>query len=167
MIKVFDGIEPKIHATCFVADSVDVIGDVTMGENSSVWFGSVLRADMHYIKIGKRTNIQDNCTVHVTTDLHPTTIGDDVTIGHNVILHGCEIKDRCLIGMGAIIMDGAVIGEGSLIGAGALVSPGTIIPPESVVVGLPAKVVRQTSEDENREILDRAQHYIDYANKYK
>jgi len=167
VIREFNGLKPKIHKTCFVADSVDVIGDVEMKKDSSAWFGTVIRADMHYIKIGERTNIQDNCTVHVTTDLHPTVIGNEVTIGHNVIIHGCEIEDRCLIGMGAIIMDGALIGEGSLIGAGALVSPGTIIPPKSVVVGLPAKVVRQTTPEEDKEIIDRAQHYIDYANKYK
>jgi len=167
MIKGFSGINPKIHKTCFIADSADVIGDVEIKGNSSIWFGTVLRGDMHYIKIGERTNIQDNCTVHVTTDLHPAIIGDEVTIGHNVIVHGCEIKDRCLIGMGAIIMDGAIIGEGSLVGAGALISPRTIIPPKSVVVGLPAKVIRQTTVDEDREIIDRAQHYIDYANKYK
>ena len=167
MIRQFNDIEPKIHDTCFIADSVDVIGDVDMKEDSSAWFGTVIRADMHYIKIGKRTNIQDNCTVHVTTDLHPTVIGNEVTIGHTVIIHGCTIEDRCLIGMGAIIMDGSVIGEGSLVGAGALISPGTIIPPKSVVVGLPAKIVRQTTAEEDKEIIDRAQHYIDYANKYK
>ena len=121
---------------------------------------------MHYIKIGSRSNIQDNCTVHVTTDVYPTVIGDEVTIGHNVIIHGCEIEDRCLIGMGSIIMDGAVIGSGSLIGAGALVSPGTVVPPNSLVVGLPGKVVRETTEAERTETIERSQHYIDFSRKY-
>ena len=167
MIMTFDEKSPNIDDSCFIADSVDIIGDVLVGKDSSIWFGSVVRADMNYIKIGNRTNIQDNCTVHVTTDIHPTTIGSEVTIGHNVIVHGCTIEDRCLIGMGAIIMDGAVIGEGSLIGAGALVSPNIIIPPRSLVVGLPGKVVRKTADSELDEIIERAQHYIDFSRKYR
>tara|TARA_Y100001968_G_C19240412_1_gene659125 strand:+ start:117 stop:620 length:504 start_codon:yes stop_codon:yes gene_type:complete len=167
MIHNFGRKSPNIGNNCFIADSADVIGDVTIGNDSSIWFGTVARADMHYIKIGSKTNIQDNCTVHVTTDIHPTIIGDEVTIGHNVIVHGCTVEDRCLIGMGAIIMDGAIIGEGSLIGAGALISPNTIIPPKSLVVGLPGKVLRQVTDEEFNEIIDRAQHYIDFAKKYK
>ena len=166
MISDFEGKSPNIDSSCFIAPGVDIIGDVSIGRDSSVWFGSVLRGDMHYIKIGSRSNIQDNCTVHVTTDVHPTIIGDEVTIGHNVIIHGCEIEDRCLIGMGAIIMDGAVIGSGSLIGAGALVSPGTVVPPNSLIVGLPGKVVRETTEAERTETIERAQHYIDFSRKY-
>ena len=167
MIHDFEDKTPSIDESCFIASSADIIGDVKMGKDSSVWFGSVLRGDMHYIQIGSRTNIQDNCTVHVTTDLHPTIIGNEVTIGHNVIVHGCTIEDRCLIGMGAIIMDGAVVGTGSLVAAGALVSPGMIIPSNSLVVGLPGKIVRQTTDKENTEIIERAQHYIDFSNKYK
>ena len=166
MISNFEGKAPNIDSSCFIAPSVDIIGDVSIGKDSSIWFGSVLRGDMHYIKIGSRSNIQDNCTVHVTTDVYPTIIGDEVTIGHNVIIHGCEIEDRCLIGMGSIIMDGAVIGSGSLIGAGALVSPGTVVPPNSLVVGLPGKVVRETTEAERTETIERAQHYIDFSRKY-
>jgi carbonic anhydrase/acetyltransferase-like protein (isoleucine patch superfamily) len=166
MIYDFKDKTPDIDDSCFIAPSVDVIGDVSIGKDSSIWFGSVLRGDMHYIEIGSRSNIQDNCTVHVTTGLHPTIIGSEVTVGHNVIIHGCEIEDRCLIGMGAIIMDGAVIGSGSLIGAGALVSPGTVIPPNSLVVGLPGKVIRETTEEEKAEIIERAQHYIDFSKKY-
>jgi carbonic anhydrase/acetyltransferase-like protein (isoleucine patch superfamily) len=167
MIRDFDGKSPSIDKSCFIAESADVIGDVTLGESSSIWFGTVARGDMHYIKIGARTNIQDNCTIHVTTDINPTIIGDEVTVGHNVIIHGCTIEDRSLIGMGAIIMDGAIIGEGSLIGAGALISPGTIIPPRSLVVGLPGKIVRATTDEELDEVIDRAQHYIDFAKKYQ
>ncbi len=167
MIKDFDGKSPHFGSDCFIADSADIIGDVSLGDESSIWFGTVARADMHYIKIGSRTNIQDNCTVHVTTDIHPTVIGDEVTVGHNVIIHGCTIENRCLIGMGAILMDGAIIGEGSLIGAGALISPGVIIPKRSLVVGLPGKVLRKTTDEEFDEIVNRAQHYIDFAKKYK
>ena len=143
-----------------------MIGDVSIGRDSSIWFGSVLRGDMNYIKIGSRTNIQDNSTIHVTTDLYPTIIGNEVTIGHNVIVHGCQIEDRCLMGIGSIIMDGAVIGSGSLIGAGALISPGSNIPPNSLVVGLPGKIVRSTTLKEQNEIIERAQHYIDFSKKY-
>tara|TARA_Y100001954_G_C15677378_1_gene535925 strand:- start:233 stop:736 length:504 start_codon:yes stop_codon:yes gene_type:complete len=166
MIYDFNGKFPNIDKTCYISPSVDVIGDVSIGKDSSIWFGSVLRADMHYIKIGSRTNIQDNSTIHVTTDLYPTIIGDEVTIGHNVIVHGCQIEDRCLIGMGSTIMDGAVIGSGSLIGAGALISPGTKVPPNSLVVGLLGKIVRSTTTKEQNEIIERAQHYIDFSKKY-
>ena len=167
MIYKFKDKVPMVDESCFIAPSADVIGDVKIDKDSSVWLSSVLRADMHFIQIGSRTNIQDNCTVHVTTGLHPTIIGDEVTIGHNVIAHGCEIKNRCLIGMGAIIMDGAIIGSGSLLGAGTLISPGTVVPPNSLVIGLPGKVVRQTTDEERTEIIERAQHYIDFSNKYK
>ena len=166
MIYDFNGKSPDIDKTSYISPSVDVIGDVSIGKDSSIWFGSVLRGDMHYIKIGSRTNIQDNSIIHVTTDLYPTIIGDEVTIGHNVIVHGCQIEDRCLIGMGSIIMDGVVIGSGSLIGAGALISPGTNIPPNSLVVGLPGKIVRSTTSKEQNEIIERAQHYIDFSKKY-
>lgn len=166
MIYDFNGKTPDIDKTSYISPSVDVIGDVSIGKDSSIWFGSVVRGDMNYIKIGSRTNIQDNSTVHVTTDLYPTIIGDEVTIGHNVIVHGCQIENRCLIGMGSIIMDGVVIGSGSLIGAGALISPGTKIPPNSLVVGLPGKIVRSTTSKEQNEIIERAQHYIDFSKKY-
>ncbi len=166
MIISFRDRSPVVPDSCFIASSADIIGDIVIGKDSSIWFGTVVRGDMNFIEIGSRTNIQDNCTVHVTTDTHPTIIGNEVTIGHNVIAHGCTIKDRCLIGMGAILMDGAVIGEGSIVGAGALISPETIIPPRSLVVGLQGKVVRQTTESEMNEIIERAQHYIDFSREY-
>ena len=166
MIYDFNGKSLDIDSTSYISASVNVIGDVSIGKDSSIWFGSVLRGDMNYIKIGSRTNIQDNSTIHVTTDLYPTIIGNEVTIGHNVIVHGCQIEDRCLIGIGSIIMDGAVIGSGSLIGAGALISPGSNIPPNSLVVGLPGKIVRSTTSKEQNEIIERAQHYIDFSKKY-
>jgi carbonic anhydrase/acetyltransferase-like protein (isoleucine patch superfamily) len=167
MIKKFRGKSPVIPDSCYISESVDLIGDVTLGENVSLWFGTVVRGDMHFITIGNRSNIQDNSVVHVTTDISPTRIGSEVTVGHNAIIHGATIEDRCLIGMGAIIMDDAVVGEGSIVGAGAIVPPNKIIPPRSLLVGLPAKIVRQTTNEELEMIIERAQHYIDFSQKYK
>ena len=167
MIKKFRGKSPIIPDSCYISESVDLIGDVTLGENISLWFGAVVRGDMHFITIGNRSNIQDNSVIHVTTDVSPTRIGDEVTVGHNAIIHGATIEDRCLIGMGTIIMDDVVIGEGSIVGAGAVVPPNMIIPPRSLVVGLPAKIVRQTSDEELEMIIERAQHYIDFSQEYK
>ena len=167
MIKKFRGKSPVIPDSCYISESVDLIGDVTLGENVSLWFGTVVRGDMHFITIGNRSNIQDNSVIHVTTDISPTCIGSEVTVGHNAIIHGATIEDRCLIGMGAIIMDDAVVGEGSIVGAGAVVPPNMIIPPRSLVVGLPAKIVRQTTDEELQMIIERAQHYIDFSQKYK
>jgi len=166
MIKKFRGKSPVIPDSCYISESVDLIGDVTLGENVSLWFGTVVRGDMHFITIGNRSNIQDNSVVHVTTDISPTRIGDEVTVGHNAIIHGATIEDRCLIGMGAIIMDDSVVGEGSIVGAGAVVPPNMIIPPHSLVVGLPAQIVRQTTDEELEMIIERAQHYIDFSQKY-
>ena len=167
MIKKFRGKSPIIPDSCYISESVDLIGDVTLGENVSLWFGTVVRGDMHFITIGNRSNIQDNSVVHVTTDISPARIGSEVTVGHNAIIHGATIEDRCLIGMGAITMDDAVVGEGSIVGAGAVVPPNMIIPPRSLVVGLPAKIVRQTTNEELEMIIERAQHYIDFSQKYK
>ena len=167
MIKKFGDNSPIIPDSCYISESVDLIGDVTLGENVSLWFGTVVRADMHFITIGNRSNIQDNSVIHVTTDVSPTRIGDEVTVGHNAIIHGATIKDQCLIGMGAIIMDDVVIGEGSIVGAGAVVPPNIIIPPRSLLVGLPAKIIRQTTDKELKMIIERAQHYIDFSQEYK
>ena len=143
-----------------------MIGDVVLGEESSVWFNSVVRGDVHYIRIGHRTNVQDLCMLHVTHDTHPLIIGDDVTIGHHVVLHGCTVKDRVLIGMGAIIMDGAVIGEDSVVGAGALVTERTIVPPKSLILGSPAKVKRPVTQKELEWIRESAENYVRYAKTY-
>ena len=167
MIKKFMGKSPVIPDSCYISESVDLIGDVTLGDDVSLWFGTVIRGDMHFITIGNRSNIQDNSVVHVTTNISPTRIGSEVTVGHNAIIHGATIEDRCLIGMGAIIMDDAVVGEGSIVGAGAVVPPNKIIPPRSLVVGLPAKIIRQTTDEEVEMIIERAQHYIDFSQKYK
>ncbi len=166
MLILYKGIKPKADDTVFIEDSARVIGDVTIGEYSSVWFNAVVRGDVHYIMIGSRTNVQDNCTLHVTNGTYPLVIGNDVTIGHNVVLHGCTIGDRCLIGMGSIILDNAEVGEDSIIGAGALVTEGMKVPPGSLVVGLPGKVIRQVRPDEKERILKSARNYIEYASDY-
>jgi carbonic anhydrase/acetyltransferase-like protein (isoleucine patch superfamily) len=166
VIRTFQGIKPTIPASCFVEDTGIIIGDVVMGEECSVWFHAVIRGDVHRIRIGNRTNVQDLCMLHVTHDTHPLIIGDEVTIGHNVVLHGCTIKDRVLIGMGAIIMDGAVIGEDSVVGAGALVTEGTVVPPKSLILGSPGRVKRPVSEKELDWIKESADNYVTYAKQY-
>ena len=166
MIRIFQGITPVIPKSCFIEDTAVVIGDVVMGEQCSVWFHTVIRGDVHYIRIGHRTNIQDLSMLHVTHDTHPLIIGSDVTIGHHVVLHGCTLKDRVLIGMGAIVMDGALIGEDSVVGAGALVTERTIVPPKSLVLGSPAKVRRPVTEKELSWILESSANYVRYAGQY-
>ncbi|HIG50999.1 MAG TPA: gamma carbonic anhydrase family protein [Candidatus Marinimicrobia bacterium] len=166
MIKYFENKQPHLGENVYISETAMVIGDITLGDEVNIWFGAVLRGDMHYIKIGNRTNIQDNSVVHVTTGVSPTNIGNGVTVGHGAIIHGCTIEDDCLIGMGAILMDDAVIGSGSLIGAGALIPPNMKIPKNSLVVGSPGKVIRQIKEVEREMILERPQEYIDLASIY-
>jgi carbonic anhydrase/acetyltransferase-like protein (isoleucine patch superfamily) len=166
MIRTFQGIRPTIPTSCFIEETAVVIGNVVMGEGCSVWFNAVIRGDVHYIRIGERTNVQDLCMLHVTRDTHPLIIGTDVTIGHNVVLHGCTIQDRVLVGMGAIIMDGAVIGEDSVVGAGALITEGTVVPPKSLILGSPAKVKRPASDKELAWIRESAENYVKYARQY-
>jgi len=166
MIRTFQGITPTIPTSCFIEDTGVVIGNVVMGEQCSVWFHAVIRGDVHYIRLGNRTNVQDLCMLHVTHDTHPLIIGNDVTIGHSVVLHGCTIKDRVLIGMGAIIMDGAMIGEDSVVGAGALVTEGTMVPPKSLILGTPAKVKRPVTDKELMWIKESSENYVKYAGQY-
>jgi carbonic anhydrase/acetyltransferase-like protein (isoleucine patch superfamily) len=166
MIRGYNGIAPTIPASVFVDETAVVIGDVVIGEESSVWFNSVVRGDVHFIRIGRRTNVQDLCLLHVTHDTHPLVIGDEVTVGHHVVLHGCTVKDRVLVGMGAIVMDGAVIGEDSIVGAGALVTEGTVVPPKSLILGAPAKVRRPVTDEELAWIRESAENYVRYARDY-
>ncbi|MBX3303419.1 MAG: gamma carbonic anhydrase family protein [Nitrospira sp.] len=166
MIRTFQGIKPTVPTSCFIEATAVVIGDVVMGEECSVWFNAVVRGDVHSIRIGDRTNVQDLCMLHVTHDTHPLVIGNGVTIGHHVVLHGCTIHDRVLVGMGAIIMDGAVIGEDSVVGAGALVTEGTVVPPKSLILGSPAKVKRPVTEKELDWIKGSAGNYVKYARQY-
>ncbi|MBV6495855.1 MAG: gamma carbonic anhydrase family protein [Acidobacteria bacterium ACB1] len=166
MIAKFEDKLPVVHPSVFIANSAEVIGDVEIGEDSSIWFGSVVRGDMNYIRIGARTNIQDNCVIHVSGGTHPTVLGDEITVGHRVLLHGCTVDDRCLIGMGAILMDGVHVGEECLVGAGSLLTPGTIVPPRSLVIGSPARVKRELTEDEI-EFLDRSwRNYTELKLRY-
>jgi len=148
MIDSFKGILPLMPANVFVAPSADVIGDVEIGALSSIWFRSVVRGDVHSIRIGARTNIQDLSMLHVTRKTHPLVIGSAVTVGHSVTLHGCTIQDRVLIGMGAIVLDGAVVCEGAIIGAGAIVTEGTEIPSGMLAFGSPARVKRALTAEE-------------------
>jgi carbonic anhydrase/acetyltransferase-like protein (isoleucine patch superfamily) len=165
---------PKIGKKSWVAPSADVIGNVTIGEDSSIWFGTVIRGDVHKIEIGSRTSIQDLSMVHVThyknedmSDGNPTIIGDDVTIGHKVMLHGCTIENGCLIGMSATILDGAVIGEGSIVGAHSLVTSNKVFPPHSLIMGSPAKVVKTLSEQEVQNLIDHAARYVEFKDEYR
>ncbi len=172
MIKAYKGIEPKLHPTVFVAESAAIIGKVTIGEESGIWYGVVVRGDVNDISIGKKTNIQENTVIHVDSckdgsDRGKTKIGDRVTVGHGAIIHGCTIEDDCLIGMGAIILTGAKIGSGSLIAAGALIPEGTQIPPKSLVVGVPGVIRGQVSDDKFRHILEAAQPYAELALEFK
>ena len=165
-IRPFDGKAPQLHDTAFAVESAVVVGDVVVGEQSSLWFGTVVRGDVNYVRIGARTNVQDHAVLHVTSKTHPTVVGDDVTLGHRVTLHGCTVRDRCLIGIGAIVMDGAVVGEESMVGAGALVPPGMVVPPRTLAVGAPAKVKRELTADEIAFFRTSAQNYVRYAQHY-
>ena len=166
MIKPFKGVIPRIHETAFITDDAIVIGDVDIGEDSSVWFGSILRGDVNYIRIGERTNIQDQTIIHVSSKGFPTIVEDEVTIGHRVTLHACHVERGCLIGIGAILMDGVRIGSQSLVGAGSLLTPGTQIPPRSLVIGSPARVKRELTAEELSS-LDRSwRNYVELKSKY-
>jgi gamma-carbonic anhydrase len=164
-IESFNGISPTIHPSVFVAASADVIGRVTLHEESSVWYHATLRGDINEIVIGPRSNVQDNVVIHLA-DNFGCYVGELVTVGHSAILHACTVKDEVLVGMGAIILDGAVIGERSIIGAGALVTGGTVIPPGSLVLGSPAKVVRTLPLEEQAKVKDWAVKYVGGSRKY-
>ncbi|MGH9777756.1 MAG: gamma carbonic anhydrase family protein [Candidatus Acidiferrales bacterium] len=166
MILSHNGKTPQIAPTAYVAESADLIGDVTIGEHASVWFRAVLRGDVHYIRIGARSNVQDGCVLHGMKDLYPVVLGDDVTVGHNVTLHGCTIENLCLIGMGAIILNNARIGEGSIIAAGSLIPEGTVVPPRSLFMGAPAQFRRHLGDDDLGVIRRYAQNYVTYKDSY-
>jgi len=173
MLHKFKKYNPKIKKSAWVAPSADVIGNVTLGKDSSIWFSCVVRADVNKITIGKRTNIQDLSMIHVTHEEpecnmkgNPTIIGNDVTIGHKVMLHGCTIENKCLIGMSATILDGAVIGEGSIVGANSLVTANKVFPPGSLIMGSPAKVVKTLTQEEVEGLKKHAGLYVDFKNDY-
>ncbi len=166
MILDYEGIKPQIHDSCFIADSAELIGKVEIGENTSVWYNCVLRGDENSIRIGKHTNIQDGTVIHISKE-YSTDIGDYVTVGHKAIVHACRIGDNVLVGMGAIILDGAEIEDNVLIGAGSIVTPGKIIPSGSLVLGSPAKVVRELSSEEIEQLKQSAVDYVENAEKHK
>lgn len=159
---------PKLPASVWVADSADVMGDVTFGEHASVWFNAVVRGDVHWIKIGEYTNVQDGCVLHVTNGSAPLTIGARVTIGHKALLHGCTVGDDCLIGMGAILLDHVEVGSGSIVAAGALLPPGKKYPPGHLILGSPAKAVRPITDKERAEMIDQGwKNYHSYVGEFR
>ena len=174
MIMKFKDWTPELGNNTWIADSADVIGRTKIGEDSSVWFQVVIRGDVHFITIGSRTSIQDGSMIHVThhkkadmSDGNPTFIGDDVTVGHKVMLHGCTIENACLIGMSATILDGAVIGKESIVGAGSLVTKNKIFPPRSLIMGSPAKFIRELTDEEVKELYASALRYVKFKNEYQ
>lgn len=167
VLSPFNDKMPQVHRSVYVHASVHIIGDVIVGEDSSLWPNVVVRGDVNQVRIGARTNIQDNSTVHVTHNRFATIIGDDVTAGHNVVLHGCTIGNCCLIGIGAIVLDGVVIGTECLIGAGALLTPGTTIAPQQLVLGSPAKAVRPLRAEELAHLAQSARNYVERGRQYR
>lgn len=166
MIHPYRGVLPKIHPTAFVEVSAHVIGDVELSEDASVWFTTVIRGDVNSVRIGRGTNVQDGTVIHVNRRSYPTILGDFVTVGHAARLHGCHVASHCLIGIGAVVLDGAELGEECLVAAGALVAPGTKVPPRSVLMGAPARVRRQAT-DEDLDLIHRsARNYIALKNDY-
>jgi carbonic anhydrase/acetyltransferase-like protein (isoleucine patch superfamily) len=166
MIRSYKGIRPVLGARAYVDRSAQVIGAVELGDDSSVWMNAVVRGDVNRIRLGARTNVQDNCVLHVTAQ-HETVLADDVTVGHSVTLHGCTIERHCLVGIGAIVLNGAVVGEESIVAAGALVPEGMQVPPRSVVMGAPAKVRREVSEEERAGLRRYAENYVRYKDEYR
>jgi len=163
----YAGIVPNVHESVFVAKNAIILGDVEIGEDSSVWFNVVIRGDVHEIRIGRRTNIQDLTMCHVTYNKHPLLIGNDVTVGHKAMLHGCTIEDAALIGMQATILDGAIVRDHSMVAAGAVVREGFEVPQGTLVAGVPAKVVRELTTEEMAKLDQSAQNYVDYVASYR
>jgi carbonic anhydrase/acetyltransferase-like protein (isoleucine patch superfamily) len=166
ILRGYDGKEPRLGERIFVAENAAIIGDVTLGDDCSIWYSATLRGDVNAIRIGARTNVQDNCTIHVTHLQWPTVIGEEVTIGHGAIVHGCTVERGALIGMGSRVLDGAVVGESALVGAGALVPEGMKVPPRMLVVGVPARVKRPLTDEELARLDASWRYYIEYKDRY-
>jgi len=166
MIRRFQNRQPQIAPSVYIDPQAVVIGDVVIGEDSSVWPCAVLRGDYHSIRIGARTSIQDGCVLHIQGQSYPLSVGDGVTVGHGVILHGCTVESHCLIGMGAILLNGSKIGSGSIVAAGTLIPERMEIPPGSLVMGVPGKVRRSITEAERAEIARSAEHYVEFKNAF-
>jgi carbonic anhydrase/acetyltransferase-like protein (isoleucine patch superfamily) len=166
MLRSYKGIHPRLGARVYVDESAQVIGDVELGDHASVWMCAVIRGDVHTIRIGPYTNVQDNCVIHVFKEQHATVIADHVTIGHSATVHGCRIDSYCLIGMGATVLNEAHVGEESIVAAGSLVPEGMVIPPRSLVMGVPAKFRRQLTEEEREGLRKSAANYFEYKETY-
>jgi carbonic anhydrase/acetyltransferase-like protein (isoleucine patch superfamily) len=167
MIRAYRGVVPKIAASAYIDPSAQVIGDVKIGERSSVWPNATIRGDVNYIRIGEESNVQDNSVIHVEHDAYPTIIGNRVTVGHSVTLHGCVIEDDVLIGIGAIVLNGATVGKGAIIAAGSLVPERMQVPAGTLVMGVPAKVRRETTPEEQERFRENAQNYVKYRETYR
>lgn len=168
MIKTINGKTPKIGNDCFIAENATIVGQVSMGDQCSIWFNAVLRGDVHYIKMGDKVNVQDGAVIHCTYQKSPTTIGDNVSIGHNAIVHGCTIHNNVLIGMGSIVMDDCVIESNSIIAAGAVVTKGTRVPSGTIFAGMPAKKIKDISAELSSGEIDRiANNYVMYSGWFK
>lgn len=166
MLRPYRGTVPRVHPSAFIDDSAQVIGDVEVGEDSSIWMCAVVRGDVHWIRVGRRSNVQDGTVVHAMTGTHPTSIGDEVTIGHAAVIHGCTIEDRCLIGMGAIVLNGARVGAESIVAAGTLLVEEMQVPPRSLVMGTPGRVKRALTDAEVVGIREYADRYVAYRRDY-
>ena len=168
IVKTVNGKTPQLGEDCFIAENAAIVGEVTMGDQCSVWFNAVIRGDVHFIKMGKKVNVQDGAVIHCTYKKSPTIIGNNVSIGHNAIVHGCTIKDNVLIGMGSIIMDDCIVESNSIIAAGAVVTKGTVVPSGTVFAGMPAKKVKDISPELNSGEIDRiANAYVNYSSWFK
>ena len=163
----FKGVQPVIDPSVYVAPGAFIIGDVLIGPESSIWFGTVVRADVHYIRIGAQTNIQDQCVLHVTGGTYPLQLGDRITVGHRAIIHGCTVEDGCLIGMGAVLLDGCHVGAEAIVAAGSVVAEGSHIPPRTLAMGVPAEPLREVNEKELARARYSASHYIELAEIYR
>jgi carbonic anhydrase/acetyltransferase-like protein (isoleucine patch superfamily) len=166
MIRSYKGITPNVPSSCYVDESAQLIGDVVLGEHASVWMNTVLRGDVHSIRVGANSNIQDCSVLHGMLNKWPVIVGEWVTVGHSVTLHGCVVEDRCLIGIGAVILNGARIGAGSIIAAGTLIPEGTVVAPGSLWMGVPGKLRKKLTDDDQEAILQYARNYLGYKEQY-
>lgn len=166
MIRPYKGVLPTVPASCYVDESAQVIGDVVLGENASIWMNAVVRGDVNSIRIGANSNIQDCSVLHGMLNQWPVVVGDWVTVGHSVTLHGCVVEDRCLIGMGVVVLNGARIGAGSIVAAGTLIPEGTVVEPGSLMMGVPGKLRKKLSEADQETILRYARNYLGYRETY-
>jgi gamma-carbonic anhydrase len=166
VIRPFKDVLPQVHPSAYIDISAQVIGDVHIGEECGIWMNVVIRGDVNYIRIGDRSNVQDLSMIHVMRGTYPTIIGSDVTVGHSALLHGCTIGDTCLIGMGAQLLNGATVGECCIVAAGSLLTEGLIVPPRSLVMGRPARVKRELTEEEVERIRGYARRYVEYRKDY-